>query len=175
MAAEKSLYDMDFAQLRARAKELKINSFSLGRGDLIRAIEDATGVKRGRPRWKPASLLDVVKKTPGYRYRWVENTPENIAKKRRERWEMAPKEDSAQHVQPGHVQDGQPLTTVTEMREMVLMRMPEEDARERDAYIRELTRQQTVGIKKDVEDEIARAADSVGARRAAVHGKIIIE
>lgn len=167
--------EMSFTDLRALAKDLGINAFQMGKADLKRAIEDHMGIKRGRPRWKPANLLDVDRKSDGWRYRWVENTPENIAKKRRERWDFVPKEDTAEHDTPDHVGDGSPLTSVTEIRDMVLMRIPEEDAKERDAYYAELTRKQTVGLKDAVQEEMTRAASESGARGATVHGKIIIE
>ena len=126
-------------------------------------------LKKGRPSWRPAQML-TVEKEPGYRYRWVRKDDANIERKTNESWSFVAKDV---HEHPEGINDGKPLTSTGEYREMVLMRIPEEIAQERDAYFRALTDRQTRGIKNQLEAEMQNA--SGGRSDAKPHGRIVID
>ena len=77
----------------------------------------------------------------------------------------------ATHEHPDQIGDGKPLTSITEYRDMVLMVLPEEIAKERDEYFREKTDRQTAGLKQNLKDDAEKAG--VNADEA-VQGSIII-
>lgn len=138
-----------------------------------------TSVKKGNTSWKPAARL-IAKIPPGYRGRWVDKDPANMAKKLAEGWEIANPTNgthgaSAQHQPTKLVQDGKPLTSVTEYRESVLMLTPEENAQARERYFSDLTRQQTAGLKRKAEGDDQSNAAKHGARPKGVRGSIVIE
>ncbi len=129
--------------------------------------------KKGRSSWKPASMLTVVDKPEGYRTRWVSKDSLNMQRKKAEGWLMANEINGteATHEHPDKMGDGRPLTSVKEYRDMVLMVLPEEIAKERDEYFREKTDKQTADLKKNLQDD----AEGKGvAGDEAVHGSIII-
>lgn len=129
------------------------------------------GIKKGKPTWKPAAMLDVTSPVKGFRTRWCSNDPLNIQRKKAEGWVMATEVNGidTEHEHPEKTGDGHSLTSVTEYRDLVLMALPEELGKARDEYFNEKTEQQTRGLKRDLEEEV----ESGGA--AQVHGKIVIE
>ncbi|RJO72856.1 MAG: hypothetical protein C4523_02475 [Myxococcales bacterium] len=122
-------------------------------------------------------MLDVVRKVPGFRYRWVSKDPANMDKKQREGWahvnQMTGLE--GEHIAPGNAADGKPLTSLKEYRDLTLMAMPEEMAQERDRYFQEKTLAQTAGLKKRAEEANEDNARKYGADPTGVRGKIVIE
>lgn len=114
-------------------------------------------VKKGSKSWRPAEALSVRGKDPNYTYRWCDKDAANIDKKLAEGWTFA-KED--------HAVGGETLTTTTEYRELVLMKLPKEDAEARHQYFQELTDKQTMGLKQKLKQD---------AQHAEIHGRIIIE
>lgn len=166
----------DIKELRRLAKEYGINSFGKSALQLRQEILPRQGVpnpKKGKSTWKPAAHLEAVQKQDGYRYRWCSKDPDNIQRKRLEGWEVA--DDTTDpvvgHDAPGYVDDGKPLTTVREHRELVLMRTTEENARAREEWVREQTMNQTAGLKRDAQKMMA---DGAGGTPAEVHGNITI-
>lgn len=133
-------------------------------------------MKKGNSSWKPAARLDA-RVPSGYVGRWVDKDPANMAKKLAEGWLPATEVNGAtgEHNRPNLVQDGKPLTSVTEYRESVLMLMPEETAQQRRAYFENVTAEQLRGLKRKAQADDARNADSVGARAKGVRGTIVIE
>lgn len=129
-------------------------------------------VKKGKPTWKPAAMLNVTKTIDGHRARWVHNDRQNILRKQAEGWVFANEITGIkrEHEHPEKVEDGHSLTTTTEYRDMVLMALPEEMAKAREEYFNEKTEQQTRGLKRDLEKEMRN-----GENTAAIHGKIVIE
>ncbi len=127
-----------------------------------------TGFKKGNSSWKPASVTDVTGKEPGYRYRWVNKDPDNLAKKVQEGWETinglqsdgATPEDS-------RINDGHKMTSVTEKRDVILQRIPEELALERDAYYNNESDRRISGLTAHIKKDL-------GKEGAAMHGEITI-
>lgn len=130
--------------------------------------------KKGKPSWKPASQMDLTKAPDGHRPKWVDRTdPMNIARHQAEGWVIVNPDQGihAEHARPDGVQDGRPLTSTTEHREMILMALPEDLAQARAEYIAELTRQQTVTVgTKIAQDKLDQAASQHGASRATATG-----
>lgn len=122
--------------------------------------------KKGNSSWKPASVTDVANKEDGYRYRWSGKTPDNLAKKQAEGWESVSSLGGAVASQ-GRIDDGKPLSTVYEKHDLVLQRIPEEVALERDAYYNGETERRTAGLTAHIKKEI-------GKEGAETHGDITI-
>lgn len=127
-------------------------------------------VKKGNSSWKPANVLDVFDKEPGYRYRIVEKSPRNLAKKIREGWEIQSGLNKGQTgIDTGNSLDiGKSLTSVMEGHDYVIARMPEEVALERDAYMNAETDRRTSALLRTTKQDL-------GKTGAAVHGSISIE
>ena len=128
-------------------------------------------LKKGKPSWKPASVTDVTNKEPGYRYRWANKLADNLAKKVAEGWETVSgiTSDRAKAVDDGKIDSGNRLTSGYEKHDVILQRIPEEIAQERDAYHNDKVRKQTLGLTSHFKNEIR---DKGG--NAPVHGEITI-
>lgn len=128
--------------------------------------------KKGKPSWRPASMLDVPDKMPGFRPRWCSNDPLNLQRKKAEGWIPATEINGIRmtHDHPDKMGDGHPLTSVTEYRDMILMALPEDLAEARDEYFQQKTDAQTGSLKINAEEEAAKTGPD-----ARVHGKIVIE
>ncbi len=109
---------------------------------------------KGNKAWKPAVQLDVQGKDPNFRYRWRLNDPEHIQRAQLEGWEFDQKKtgtdktgkiDTAQVVDD--VSEGRLKTSLSKYRELILMRLPEELAKERDEYFQLQTDQQVITPK----------------------------
>lgn len=127
------------------------------------------GVKKGRSSWQPASVTDVVNKEDGYRYRWSNKTQDTLAKRKAEGWETvsAIMGDGANAVDSGRMDDGKQVTSVYEKNDVILQRIPEELALERDAYFNGETERRTAGLTAHVKKE-------VGKQGGETHGEITI-
>ena len=128
-------------------------------------------IKKGNRSWKPANLTDTINKEPGYRYRFSRKDPNNLAKKAKEGWETVSgiESSSTKHVATNRVNDGKPLTSVQEGNDWVLQRLPEELARERDAYYSEENERRTSALTAHLKQQVR---DKGG--NAPVHGEITI-
>lgn len=113
--------------------------------------------------------MEVLNKEPGYRYRWANKLPDNLAKKELEGWETVSglQADNSKHVDADRIQDGKPMTSIKERHDCVLMRIPEEVGAARDEYINKKTESRT----KALTSHIKKAAREQGA---ATHGEITI-
>lgn len=136
-------------------------------------VKDKEPVKKGTRSWKPAAMLDVRDKAPGFRYRWTDKDRANLDRKQAEGWVYASDLTgaAAEHAHPGKTGDGKPLTTTPEYRELVLMALPEELGEARDRYFNERTDQQERGIKRDLDKNLSRE----GGERARSYGKVVID
>ena len=134
-----------------------------------RPKKDAAPLKKGRSSWKPASVTEVINKEDGYRYRWANKNPDNLAKKEAEGWETVSKitSDKSLNVPSGKINDGANLSSIQEKHDVILQRLPEELALERDDYYQSETNRRTAGLTAHVKKEI-------GKEGAASHGEITI-
>jgi len=129
----------------------------------------AKKVAKGTRSWKPAAPLAIKSRDPNYRIKWVHTDAANVLRKKAEGWAMADTGD-ARHARPGSVESGAgDGGSITEFRDMVLMKMPESMARERDAYYQNRANEQLMGVK-DRDKKKIRAATGV-----LVDGEITIE
>ena len=126
-------------------------------------------VKKGRPSWKPAHRMEILKKSPGFRYRYCLDDPDNLDKKQLEGWRFVNK--TTGHVAE-HVEEHAPTTGTLKRRELVVMALPEELAKERDEFYAKRTRNQTASIKKRLQAQMDEAAGQ--GPKAQAEGKITI-
>lgn len=132
--------------------------------------------KKGRKSWRPAALLNTHDIPEGYQARWVNTAdPANQARRFADGWQplSSVTNTKAGHVRPDHIEDGKPLTTVTEYRGSTLCVLTNEDYREHREHFNEMTRRQTAGLREKAE---ARNRDQARSGMAAkIYGKTIIE
>lgn len=132
---------------------------------------DSVEMKKGRGSWQPASILDVFDKEPGFRYRVVEKSHRNLAKKIREGWEMVSALASpltGNNAIGNGIDIGKSLTSVHEGHDYVIMRMPEELAKTRDDYINHENDRRTMALKRQTSEDVKKTG-------APVHGSIVME
>lgn len=117
--------------------------------------------KTGKTSWRPAKMLHIMSQEPGYRYRWVDKDPANLDKKTAECWEFVKGKQPKPDATTGSATDidyaDQSLTTLTEYRELVLMRMDEDTAQSRDEYYKDITDRQGALTPKDRALALAKA------------------
>ena len=138
----------------------------------MKKSEKPSGIKKGKPSWKPASLNEFEGKEEGFRYRMVNKDPKNLSKKTQEGWETIGGITSGsqiKHEEPGRINDAKPLTSVVEGNDWLLMRLPEEKALERDAYFENESDRRVKGLTSHIKQEMR---DKAGG--ASVHGEITI-
>lgn len=124
-------------------------------------------MKKGNRSWKPATQLATFKKDPKFVYRYIENTPERIARVTAEHWEPVNRSTD-----PAVTQDtGQDYSIdgALSHRELKLFRMPKDMAEARNRYFQEQTDKQELGIKERLQKEMAQGGD------ARAEGSIIID
>lgn len=127
-------------------------------------------MKKGIPSWKPASVTDVANKEEGYRYRWSNKNPDNLAKKAIEGWEtVSGLTGDKSKPSEERIQDGKNLASTYEKHDVILQRMPEELALGRDEYFNNETLRRTAGLTAHLKKEMK---DKGG--NAPVHGDITI-
>jgi len=126
-------------------------------------------LKKGKSSWTPASLNEFSNKEEGYRYRMSRKDPENLSKKEQEGWETVSgiQSPNTKHNSPERIDDGVAVTSVTEGRDWVLQRIPEELALERDKYYNGETERRTAGLTAHVKKELGKSG-------ANTHGEITI-
>lgn len=128
-------------------------------------------LKKGNPTWKPANVDDVFDKEDGFRYRKINKDQSNIAKKKAEGWEILSDVAGTQTTMEGgygRINDGKPLTSVREGTDYVLGRLPEEIAKERDAFFNNKTDRQMSSLRKQ-------ATTDLGGVGGVTHGSISME
>lgn len=134
-----------------------------------RPKKDAAPLKKGRSSWKPASVTEVINKEDGYRYRWANKNADNLAKKAAEGWETVSgiTGDNANPLSSGRINDGKNLSSTQEKHDVILQRIPEDLALERDDYYQSETQRRTAGLTAHVKKEINKGG-------APAHGNITI-
>lgn len=126
-------------------------------------------LKKGKTSWKPASVTDVVNKEDGYRYRWSNKSPDNLHKKSLEGWETVSAINGGNISVGDRIQDGKNLSSTFEKHDVILQRIPEETAKQRDDYFDNETQRRTAGLTAHLKKEIRDKGDN-----APVHGNITI-
>lgn len=126
-------------------------------------------LKKGRSSWQPASVTDVTGKEDGYRYRWSNRAKDNLSKKEAEGWETVSglMGDNVVATDTHRIDDGKKLTSIYEKHDVILQRIPEELAQERDAYYNNESSRRTAGLTSHIKKEI-------GKEGAEAHGEITI-
>lgn len=124
--------------------------------------------KKGNVSWRPHRQLDVRKKDPTKRLRWVNSDPANLEKKQAEGWSFV-QGGAAVHDRPNTVEHGSGIGTLRQYRDLVLMEMPEDTAIERNRYYEERTSQQSKGIEKQMRDNVGKSLPG-----ATVYGEVKI-
>jgi hypothetical protein len=125
-------------------------------------------LKKGNSSWKPASVTDVIGKEDGYRYRWINKDADNLAKKKAEGWETLNglQADGVTPTDSNKIEEGQKMTSIYEKRDVILARLPEETALERDAYFNDMAENRVKGLTAHIERDAA-------SKGVAVHGNKI--
>lgn len=132
--------------------------------------------KKGKKSWKPAALLNTHHIPEGYQARWVNTSdPANAARRHVDGWRpiSSVTNTKAGHDRPDDINDGKPLTTVTEYRGSTLMVLPNEDYQAHRDFFNEQTMRQTAGLQEKLEAENRAKAQRGTAAR--LYGKTIIE
>lgn len=127
-------------------------------------------VKKGNASWKPHQALELTKRDPNFRYRWANKDDLNLDRKTNEGWVFAGK-DEAKHLRLKTVEAGSgEVGAQIGYRDLVLMKIPEEQAKAREAYYADRTAEQTKGLKGSLNSKLRGGSDkSPGA-----HGEITI-
>lgn len=137
-----------------------------------RPPKDEAPLKKGNSTWKPANVLDVFDKEPGFVYRIVEKSPRNVAKKQREGWEIV---SAIQSPHTGnnagnYLDKGSQMTSVVEGYDYVVMRLPEEMAQARRDYFNNESERRISALKRQTGEELGKIGNG-----APVHGSISME
>jgi hypothetical protein len=166
----------NFKELRDQAKALGINTFHMSKSAIEGALAaaDAGGLepepvkKKGRTSWRWRNRLELDGKDPRFRYRFCSRDESNLRDRLADGWDFVNPSTClpGEHVDPRQVADGVPLDGALTYRDLVAMAIPEELAADRDAQLREATRQQTVNLKRQAQSDAPAGAE--------VHGNITI-
>ena len=114
-----------------------------------------TRVKQERPKvWTPPSSLDSPPAPDGYRHRWIRaesmgfDDTKNMSGKIRSGWELVRADEYPEHDYPT-VNDGK-YAGVIGVGGLVLARIPEELAKQREAYFDQKTADRNEALENDV-------------------------
>lgn len=131
--------------------------------------EQKAEMKKGRPSWQPASLNVLNDKEDGYRYRLIRKDPDNIARKKREGWEILSGLSGSKttHESAGRINDASQMTSVVEGNDWVAGRIKEDVAQERDAYFNNESERRVSGLTAHLKRDLARDG-------AQMHGNVSI-
>ncbi len=163
---------------RKSTKNTEIEENSVNNDETVKdAPNPKLASKTGRRSWKPAQLLTVKNKTPGYGYSWVEKDSDNVRRKLEEGWVHVTKTagfSDVTHERPEGVEDGGPMCSDdTEYRELVLMAMPDDIVEARKEYQAEKVREAT---HQSAKGEVAAAVGKLGGGDAPkLHGGLTFD
>ena len=130
-------------------KEIDVN----GVDRTSRANKTRAKQTRRKP-WAPPSILESPPAPEGYRHRWIRSEvrgfddPKNISSRLREGYELVRKDEYPDVVAP--VIESVKYTGVFGQGGLVLARIPEETAQERNAYFNEKTQDQMNAVDSDM-------------------------
>lgn len=117
--------------------------------------------------WKPASILSVIKRKEGMRDRWVRK--DLLDKKVLEGWE--PVQSGAETAPTLTLLDGTQLDRTVQKRNLILCRMPEELAVNRNKYFQKLTDESEEIPSRELEE----AANVPGYVGSGAYGRIVVK
>ena len=114
-----------------------------------------TSVKQERPKvWTPPSSLDAPPAPDGYRHRWIraesmgQDDTKNMSGKIRSGWDLVRGDEYPDYDYPT-VNDGK-YAGVIGVGGLVLARIPEELAKQREAYFNQMTQDRNEALENDV-------------------------
>jgi len=114
-----------------------------------------TRVKQERPKvWTPPSSLDAPPSPDGYRHRWIraesmgQDDTKNMSGKIRSGWDLVRSDEYPDYDYPT-VNDGK-YAGVIGVGGLVLARIPEELAKQREAYFNQMTQDRNEALENDV-------------------------
>ena len=117
-----------------------------------------TRVKQERPKvWAPPSSLDAPPAPDGYRHRWIraesmgQDDTRNMSGKIRSGWDLVRGDEYPEHDYPT-VNDGK-YAGVIGVGGLVLARIPEELARQREAYYSQMNADRNEALENDLMKE----------------------
>jgi len=112
-------------------------------------------VKEERPKvWTPPSSLDAPPAPDGYRHRWIRaesmgfDDTKNMSGKVRSGWDLVRADEYPEHDYPS-VNEGR-YAGVIGVGGLVLARIPEELAKQREAYYNQITQDRDEALENDV-------------------------
>ena len=112
-------------------------------------------VKNERPKvWTPPSSLDAPPAPDGYRHRWIRaesmgfDDTKNMSGKIRSGWDLVRSDEYPDHDYPS-VNEGR-YAGVIGVGGLVLARIPEELAKQREAYFNQMTQDRNDALENDV-------------------------
>lgn len=137
--------------------------------DVKRGPGRPKSLNKGNSSWAPASVTDVAYKEAGYRYRWSRKEADNLYKKEQEGWQTVSgvTSDKATPEDSNRINEGKSLSSVYEKHDVVLQRLPEEIALERDKYWNNEAERRVSGLTAHIKKELTKEG-------AAAHGEITI-
>ena len=125
------------------------------------ATEEKSETKKHRVTrpWEPATLMGIPEhlKNPAFVYRYCtkeEARPGNIRKKIAEGWEIDTELSKKMVRISPTINDGKPLDSTLQIREMIVMRMPIELKKSRDAYFAKLNGGNSNGTQENFDVEV---------------------
>jgi hypothetical protein len=143
-------------------------------------------IKKSSTPWKPARMLEIPEnlKDSRFTYRWCNRKRVgNMEKKVREGWEVdtiLSKKLNELYGLNRTIEDGSPIDSTVNMRELIIMRMPKEMTESRNEYYRKRSqidrRSIQKGMRKNIEDEPESASDPANVLgRSTIYGERKLE
>ena len=111
--------------------------------------------------WVPASTLDQIEglDRENFVYRWARKQPGRVRKLQAEGWSFVNEAEGDRvlhrRAQASSLEDGSPLTSEVDFREMVMMKLPVERAEARRRYYQKKTNKATEMIHRDAQQQAA--------------------
>lgn len=115
--------------------------------------------------WVPASILDQIEglDRENFVYRWVSKNPGRIRKLQKEGWSFVNEAegDRVLHRRVPNLDDGQPVTSEVDFREVVMMKLPIERAEARRRYFQKRTDRAMELINREAQQQAANLGGEV--------------
>jgi hypothetical protein len=135
-----------------------------GRPKKAQSSDESKQAKKGRRSWKPVHADEVFKKDPKYVYRKVAKDEHRVARMLAEGWEFVTRNNAyGTEMENLNVNSGKPLSNNIEGVDNVLMRLPSDMAKQRNAYYQKLSRERmdSINLKKEAQDGVDVGSDVI--------------